>query len=186
MATKPVPKIHTATTDATSDAILYDGANLSQLCVIFRMDHRVLVEKLHKCPPTGTRRGVNTWLIHEAAPYLVKPAYDIETFIKRMHPNELPKMLGKEFWAGQRSRQEYQLKAGDLWPTAKIVEKVGGLMKLVKMSVRLQADAVDRQAELTDRQRKLVKTLGDGMLEELYRTVKEMFSEHVPEDDDEL
>jgi hypothetical protein len=47
---------------------------------------------------------------------------------------------------------------------------------MVKMSIRLMADAVDRQAELTDRQRHLVKSLGDGMLEELYRAVKEEFS----------
>jgi hypothetical protein len=49
-------------------------------------------------------------------------------------------------------------------------------MKLVKMSVRLTADAVDRQAELTDRQRGIVKAQGDGMLETLYATVIEEFS----------
>lgn len=190
MATKAVKKIHTAAADAISDAILYDGANLSQLSILFKMDHRVLVEKLHNCPPTGTRRGVNTWLVHEAAPHLVKPIYEIETYIKRMHHNELPKLLTKEFWAGQRSRQEYELRAGNLWPTDKIVAAVGGLMKLMKMSVRLLADATDRQAELSDRQRQIVKSLGDAMLEELYRNATEHFAASfetpVEEDDDEL
>lgn len=168
----------TDATDDTTRAILYDGANLSQLGNLFRMDHRVLVEKLEKggCKPSGERNGVNIYQVHEVAPYLVKPAYEIEEYIKRMHHNDLPKHLTKEFWAGLRSRQEYEQREGNLWPTTRVVEVIGGFMKMVKMSVRLMADSVDRQAELTDRQRHLVKSLGDGMLEELYRAVKEEFS----------
>lgn len=168
----------TDATDQTTRAILYDGANLSQLGNLFRMDHRVLVEKLEKggCRPTGERNGVNIYAVHEVAPYLVRPAYQIEEYIKRMNHTELPKHLTKEFWAGLRSRQEYEQREGNLWPTTRVVEVIGGLMKMVKMSVRLMADSVDRQAELTDRQRFLVKSLGDGMLEELYRTVQEEFS----------
>jgi hypothetical protein len=163
-------------TDETTRAILYDGANLSQLGELFRMDHRSIVAKIHKCKPCGTRNGVDIYAVHEVAPYLVKPAYDIETYIKKMHHNDLPKMLTKEFWAGQRSRQEFEAKEGNLWPTERVVEVVGGLMKMVKMSVRLMADAVDRQAELSDRQRAIVKAQGDGMLEELYRNVLDAFS----------
>lgn len=163
-------------TDETTRAILYDGANLSQLGELFRMDHRSIVAKIHKCKPCGTRNGVDIYAVHEVAPYLVKPAYDIETYIKKMHHNDLPKMLTKEFWAGQRSRQEFEQREGNLWPTERVVEAVGGLMKMVKMSVRLMADAVDRQAELSDRQRQIVKAQGDGMLEELYRTVLDTFS----------
>jgi len=167
----------TDNTDITSRAILYEGANLSQLCILFKMDHRVLVQKLHKCRPTGTRNGVDIYSIDEAAPYLVKPVYDIEAYIKNMNHTELPKMISKEFWAGLRSRQEYELKAGNLWPTEKVVECVGEFMKLVKMSTRLMGDAVDRQAELTDRQRHIIKEQGDGMLEELYRTVLDKFKD---------
>jgi hypothetical protein len=162
-------------TDDTTRAILYDGANLSQLGELFRMDHRSIVAKIHKCKPCGTRNGVDIYAVHEVAPYLVKPAYDIETYIKKMHHNDLPKMLTKEFWAGQRSRQEFEQREGNLWPTERVVGVIGGLMKLVKMSVRLMSDAVDRQAELTDRQRSIVKALGDGMLEELYRNVLDEF-----------
>lgn len=162
-------------TDDTTRAILYEGANLSQLGRLFRMDHRVLVEKLHQCKPCGTRNNVDIYDVAEVAPYLVKPIYEIEEYIKRMHHNDLPKHLTKEFWSGLRSRQEYEQKEGNLWATTRVVEVIGGLMKMVKMSVRLMADSVDRQAELSDRQRHLVKSLGDGMLEELYRTVIEAF-----------
>jgi hypothetical protein len=114
-------------------------------------------------------------MVHDVAPYLVRPAYDIEEYIKRMNHTELPKMLSKEFWAGQRSRQEFLLKEGDLWPTAKVVENAGEVLKIVKMSARLMLDAVERQTELSERQRGIIKSLTDGMLADAYREMVKRF-----------
>lgn len=162
--------------DAEGKSMLYEGLNLSQLGIAFRMDHRVLTEKLNSLPPTGLRNGAATWRIHEAAPHLVKPLYDIESYIKRMHHNDLPKHLTKEFWAGLKSKQDYELKAGDLWPTAKVVQEVGELMKMVKMSILLMGDTVERSTELSEKQRAILKGLTDGMLKELHRAVIEKFT----------
>ena len=167
--------------DDASREMIYNGCNLSELSKLFRMDHRNLVEKLHGVPPSGKRGKANTWRVHEVAPYLVRPIFDIEEYIKRMHPSELPKMLTKEFWAGQRSRQEYLLKAGDLWPTDQVVEVVGELFKLVKMSATLAADAVERQVELTPRQRTIVINIMDGMLRDLRQAIIEKFEDRAPE-----
>lgn len=162
--------------DAESKAMLYEGLNLSELGVAFRMDHRVLTEKLQPCQPSGRRNGHATWKINDVAPYLVKPLYDVEAYIKRMSHTDLPKHLTKEFWAGLKSKQDYELKAGDLWPTAKVVQEVGDLMKLVKMSVLLMSDTVERSTELSEKQRNILKSLTDGMLQELHRAVMEKFS----------
>lgn len=167
--------------DDASREMIYNGCNLSELSKLFRMDHRNLVEKLHGVPPSGKRGKANTWRVHEVAPYLVRPIFDIEEYIKRMHPSELPKMLTKEFWAGQRSRQEYLLKAGDLWPTDQVVEVVGELFKLVKMSATLAADAVERQVEMTPRQRTIVINIMDGMLRDLRQAIIEKFEDRAPE-----
>lgn len=167
--------------DAESRAMLYEGCNLSQLGILFRMDHRVLVEKLHGVSPSGKRGKGATYLVHEVAPHLVKPVYDIETYIKRMNHTELPKMLTKEFWAGQRSKQEYLIKAGDLWPTAKVISEVGELFKMIKTQTRLASDAIERQTELTPRQRAIVKSLLDGMLRDLHEVVTEKFAEREPD-----
>lgn len=164
-----------ASMDKESRAMLYEGCNLSQLGVLFRMDHRVLVEKLHGVEPSGKRGSTSIYRVDEVAPYLVKPMYDIETYIKRMNHNELPKMLTKEFWAGQRSKQEYLLREGDLWPTAKVIGEVGELFKLIKMQMRLASDAVERQTELTPRQRNIIKSLLDGTLRDLHTAVTEKF-----------
>jgi hypothetical protein len=162
--------------DDSSRAMIYDGLNLSELGRLFHMDHRVLVEKLHGVAPSGKRGSADTYQVHEVAPYLVKPIFDIEAYVKRMNHADLPKMLTKEFWAGQRSKQEYLLKAGDLWPTAEVIKSVGELMKLMKMSVQLMSDGVERQVELSDRQRALIKGMCDGLLSDLRHAVIENFS----------
>lgn len=161
--------------DEESRAMIYEGLNLSELGRLFHMDHRVLVEKLHGVQPSGKRGKAETYLVHEVAPYLVKPIFDIENYIKRMNHADLPKMLTKEFWAGQRSRQEYLLKAGDLWPTSDVVKNVGELMKLVAMNVKLTSDAVERQVELTNRQREIIKGLMDALLKDLRTQVIKTF-----------
>lgn len=178
MATAKKATVKKATTslDEASQAMLFEGLNLSQLGVAFRMDHRVLVEKLHGVSPSGTRNGAAIYKIDEVAPHLVKPIYDIEDYIKRMNHADLPKHLTKEFWAGLRSKQEYELKAGDLWPTAKVIEAVGELFKLVKMSLLLMSDAVERQTELTARQRDIIRSMTDGVLEDLHQEVVANFS----------
>lgn len=171
--------------DDESRAMIYEGLNLSELGRLFHMDHRVLVEKLHGVSPSGKRGSANTYKVHEVAPHLVKPIFDIESYIKRMNHADLPKMLTKEFWAGQRAKQEYLLKAGDLWPTEDVIKHVGELFKLVKMSVQLMSDAVERQVELTERQRAIIKAMCDGLLSDLRQAIIENFSEPVDVEEDE-
>lgn len=175
MSSPHTTRRRTSTLDDESQAILYGGANMSQLAIAFRVDHRTLQQKLHGVQPTGSRNGTETWLLHVAAPHLVKPTEDIESYLKKMHHNDLPKHLSKEFWAGIKLRQEVQTADGDLWPTERVVGVIGSLMKLMKMSVRLMSDNVDQQSELSDKQRRTVKQLGDGMLEQLYTEVRESF-----------
>lgn len=187
------------TLDAESQAMIYHGLNMSQLCNILRMDHRTLRGKLEQgnIKPSGKRAGYDIYMLHEILPWVVKPMYEIEEHIKRMNHNDLPKALTKEFWAGQRSKQEFLLKEGDLWPTEQVVERVGELLKLVKMSALLMADAVDRTAELTPKQRDLIKSLTDGMLTDLANQMRKNFDERkrepanektevIEEDEDDL
>lgn len=182
MAEGVLLKRGSALADEESKAMLYEGANMSQLAVLFKLDHRTLQKKLFEgnCKPIGKRGSGEIYSIHEVAPYLVKPVFDVEAYVKKMDPRELPKVLTKEFWAGQRSRQEYEAKAGLLWPTEKVVEEVGDLMKLVKMSTLLMQDAVERQTELSDRQRAIIQGLARGMLADLMDRVEKRFK--VPED----
>jgi hypothetical protein len=166
-----------ATADEATVAAIFKGVNLTQLSVIFKQDYRTVVRKLFEAQVKPVMRvgQVDYYSIYDAAPFLVKPAYDIETAIRKMSFKDLPKDLAKEFWAGQKSKQDYEEKAGQLWRTEKVVEEVGELMKIVKMSTLLMLDGVERQSELSERQREIIKSLSHGMLDDLVKRVAEKF-----------
>jgi hypothetical protein len=175
--------------------MIYQGCNMSQLSTIFKVDHRVLAEKMYGIAPCGTRNGTNIWHIRDVAPALWKPnAEQVEKHLKTMNHADLPKMLTKEFWAGQRSRQEFETRNRDLWPTVEIVEAVGELFKLIKMNLLLAPDSIEREVELSDPQRKIFKRVVDGTLKDIHRMIVKKFetkepaqpAPSAPEEDDDL
>jgi hypothetical protein len=170
-------KSGSASVDEESRIAIFEGVNATQLSVIFRADTRTVARKLFEgnVKPIAKRGNTEIYSIFDAAPYLCKPAYDVETAIKKMDYKDLPKSLAKEFWAGQRSKQDFEERAGLLWRTEKVVEEVGELMKLVKMSTLLMNDAVERQSELSDAQRRIIKQLSHGLLEDLSKRIAEKF-----------
>lgn len=165
----------TNTLDGDSKTMIYDGCNLTQLCAIFKMDRRTVTEKIRDVSPTGQRSGYPIYLIHEVAPHLVKPAYDVETYLRRMNHKDLPPMLSKEFWAGLKAKQDYQLKEGDLWPTSEVIIAVTDLFKTLKMSMQLIMDSIERDTVLTHAQRSRMMSLVDGALNDLADSVAEKF-----------
>jgi hypothetical protein len=164
--------------DEESQGMIYEGLNITQLEIIMEMDKKTIREKLFKgrVQPSGRRNGADIYKLTDVMPFLVKPQFDIESYIRDMHHNDLPKMLTKEFWAGQRAKQEWEEKAGNLWPTEKVVEAIGEVCKLVKMSVMLVTETVERQVELTPKQRDIIKRQHDGLLIELSKMVKARFA----------
>lgn len=164
--------------DNESAVAIYHGLSISQLCTIMEMDRRDIAEKLEKngIKPSGKNGGHPIYKLKDVMPALVKPMYDIETYLRQMHHNDLPKHLTKEFWAGLRSRQEYEIKAGDLWPTEKIISEVGELMKMLNMSLSLAADTVERQVELSEEQRLIIKNLIDGVKNDMVKSIQDKFS----------
>lgn len=192
MTSVPMTKRMQRSIDRESQLGIYDGLNMTQLAEAFHIDMRTVRRKLRGVDPCGVRNGSHYWGLWKAAPHLVKPTQDIEQYIKNMHYSELPKHLSKEFWAGQRARQAYLQAEGDLWHTNDVVSKVGDLMKLMSMSLKLLADTVDRQSELTEKQRQVIHEVVDATQSDLVRAIKENFTPKKPaevdplnEDDDE-
>ena len=172
--------------DADSRAMIYEGCNLSQLGIIFGMDHRVLVQKMHGLEPAGERNGINIYSIKDAATRLWRPTQDeVEKAIRRMNHADLPKQLTKEYWAGLRSRQAFEIEERDLWRTAEVIEKVGELFKIVKMETTLATDSIERTTELSDRQRKIIKNLLNGMLQNMAKHITEHFDPQHGQDDED-
>lgn len=163
--------------DDASREMIFQGCNIAQLEVIFRSDYRTIRKKIfeNNIKPSGRRNGSDIYLIADIAPFIVKPFQDIEQAILKMSHKDLPKDLTKEFWAGQRSRQDFEEKAGVLWRTEKVIEEVSEVFKIIKMSTLLMLDGVERNTELTERQRSIIKGLTHGMLEETAKRIEERF-----------
>lgn len=172
--------------DADTEAMIFQGCNITQIAKLFRMERRDVTPKIMDVPPIGERGGYPIYAVHEVAPYLIKPLYDVETYLRRMNFKDLPKELSKEFWAGQRAKQDFDIKAGNLWETEQVVEHFGEAVKLLRMSMLLIPDTLARQAGLTEAQRNVVQSSVDGMLNDLAVALIDKFKKDDKVDDDEV
>lgn len=164
--------------DADTEAMLYQGASLSQIAVLFSMDSRDIKQKiLGHVLPVGTRNGSPIYSIKEIAPYLVQPPYDMDEFIQRMSIADLPTILRKEYWAGMRSRQLYEIEAAELWPTREVIDTVAELFKTLRLSLLMSREQIERETELTPRQRQIINRIIDKTLEDAHAATTRRFSE---------
>lgn len=178
--------------DTQSTAMIFDGCTQSQLCTIFKMDRRTMSAKLAQgnVKPCGTRAGFPIYYIHEVAPHVVKPLYDVEAYISRMHHNDLPPLLSKEYWNGKKARQDYELREGNLWETEKVQEKVSAMLKDIRMTILLFRDGLTRDTVLSDEQDNKLQAMIDGLLNEIAGRLVTMFDrgqdEQAEPDDEEI
>jgi hypothetical protein len=171
----PVPR-----DEVTSELLATGEASIAQIAQLFRTDPKTLPKRLRRLKPIHTRRGVNVYSIRDAAAYLVKPGYSIEQYIRNMHFSDLPVGLQKEFWASLKSRQSYEMQAGDLWPTAQVVEALAEAFKQARMTILLFPETVERESGVTDEQRKVLRRLADGLIDDLREALEKKFEGYEP------
>ena len=106
-----------------------------------------------------------------AAQYLVPPRVDVSEFIKGMRPNDLPPILQAAFWDAQKKRQDYEINAGDLWHTDKVISVLSETFKLIKTSVMLWTDTLEQEHGLTEKQREALQGLCDGLMDDIHRSL---------------
>lgn len=158
-------------------------ATKAQIAKLFRRDPKTLDRLLYGLIPAGDRRGAKTYSIEEAAGRLVRPSYEIETYIRRMNHADIPVLVAKEFWNGLRARQQFEIAQGDLWPTAEVVKVVSQMQSQLRMTLLLMADAVERETSLDAAQRAALKRMIDGAIKDLGQAVEEAFKDYTPPDD---
>lgn len=152
---------------------LFDGVSISVLADLFGKDKREVSKLIRNVTPTGKRGGFDIFSIRDAAKYLVEPNIDLGEYIKNLRPNDLPPMLQKDYWAAQRSRQIYEAEAGDLWPTDEVREVFAEVFKKLRTGILLFTDTIEAKTELTDKQRTLITSMSDALLDELHKSLIE-------------
>ena len=172
----PTPKMSEADSELTATS----QANQTQLAAMFRRDPKAMPRLLDGLAPAGERRGAKVYWIDEAAQRLVKPGYEIEGYLRRMHQSDIPPLVAKEFWNGQRARQAFEENEGDLWRTAEMVAVFAEAAATIRTSLLLITDALEREEELTNSQRAAVEALIDGAIQDIQVALVERFSNYVP------
>ena len=161
--------------DPETASILYEGATMRQLAIMFKMDPKVVMGKVSSLVPVGRRRGTAVYSIAEAAQRLVKPSYEIERVIMGMNHSDLPPMLQNAFWSAQKTRATYEEMIGDLWRTSKVVRLISVLFNSVRMALLLLPDTLEREAGLSREQRAVVRRVVDGAIIEGRKAIMKEF-----------
>lgn len=162
---------------------LMKGLPASTISRLFRMEVDTCRRKIRDLKPVGERNGYPLYSLPEAAEFLVTPRIDLEAYLKKLRPQDMPQGIQKSFWDGQNGRLKFMADAGHLWRTDKVQRVVADMFKVVRQRVMLFADTVDRQTGLTDEQRAIVQAMADGLLNDLHDAVIEHFK-NLPVDGD--
>lgn len=154
------------------------GLTQRELSVMFNKSPGTVAKQLGDVKPCGRRNGKFIYQIADAAPYLCRPknAREIAAFMRTARPNDVPSVMTKEFWNGQRSRQAFMLAEGDLWPTDKIIELLSTTFTKLRMGLLLLPDDIERSNFLTDAQVETLRNKVDGILATLAKSLVETFS----------
>lgn len=164
--------------DEESNVIIYEGASIRQLSIMFQMDKTVVQKRLAGLAPAGRARGTSIYNIKQAAQRLVDPGYEIERYILNMNHLDLPPLVGKEFWNGQRSRLTFETENGDLWRTADVVRTLSLVLLTYRMVAQTLPDVLEREAGLARHQKATVRRVVDGALEDAREKMEKAFEEY--------
>jgi hypothetical protein len=162
--------------DGTTNAMLFEGASISQLVKAFKMDARDVSRKMRNVQPCGERRGFPIYWLKDAAAALSPPKVseeDILAYIGSMNFKNLPPALNKEVWNGLRARLRFEQEQGDLWLTERIQEVVATLMQTFRMGVLLMPDKLSRMEKLTPKAHEALRQFCDEMLADMQQRIAE-------------
>lgn len=150
------------------------GVTVYWLSQVFGITPETVRMRLADCPPESVNGKSNRYRVRDAAPYLVDPKIDVEKYLKRMRAADLPPLLQKEIWDAKLKRQRWEAQAGDLWHTQDVIAVLSEVFSVIKSTIQLWPDTVERTIGLTDEQRELLVAMGDALQDEVYRKLQEM------------
>lgn len=145
------------------------GVSAPWLMKAFRIGRQHMDRKLRGLKPIG--EGMNGTVLYdlaEAAQYLVTPKIDIEAYIRNLGPEALPERLREAFWSSKLKEQNWMTRAGDLWRTEVVLDRVSTMLQSMRDKLRIIPDMVERETGLTSEQRKIMIAIVDDVQQQIY------------------
>lgn len=153
------------------------GVSVHWLSQVFKMTPENVRRRLADCPPVSVHGKANKYDVKAAAEYLVDPKIDLDRYLRDMKSSDLPASLQKEIWDARLKRQKWEIQAGELWHTSDVMAVLSSTFGIIKSSVQLWPDTVERQTGITDEQRELLIKLGDTLQNEVHEGLLEAAKE---------
>lgn len=154
------------------------GMSATRLGEVFDLDPKSVKTLLKDVEPDGDRHGAPFWRIASAAPYLVTPEGDLESYLRRVKFSDLPAKFQKEHWAALNLRAKYYKDRGDLWSTDQVYTVLSEVMTIVRSTSRLFVDELESNTTLTYQHRKAIQIELDKMLALMREKVKDAFKNY--------
>ncbi len=176
------------------------GVTVYWLSQVFGIAADTVRKRLADVPPYQIHGRAPRYRIKDVAPYLVTPKVDIDQVIQNMKSTDLPPLLQKDVWDAKLKRQKWELEAGELWKTEDVIAVLSDVFSIIKSTIQLWPDTVERSVGMEEEQRQLLIQMGDSLQDEIYRRLCELAKqkstkaviadieaeERSEEDDDEL
>lgn len=154
---------------------IFRGVTVTWLMQAFRMDRSTVKKRMANCQPLKYGKGnVPIYDFVQACEYLVKPKVDLDEYLKRLKPEDLPLDLRKEYWEAQLKKQRWEEKAGQLWRTEDVIEVYSEALKHIKTSTQVWASNLDRKSGLTAEQYELLGKMTDRLLSDMHERLLDM------------
>lgn len=158
-----------------------NGVTANFLAKLFGLEVSTVRNRLSDCPTVGKKTSGALYRVVDAAPFLVKPRFDVEQTLKRMKPQDLPEQLREGYWSAQLKRQKWEREAGHLWRSEDVMAGYAEVFKRIKFHCQLWADTVQTQHGLTQPQRETLTRLVDVLQDEIYEGIVDMTKERATE-----
>ena len=151
---------------------LLAGVSVPWLMKVFRMGRGTVERKLRGLRPVGQgKHNTPLYDLSEASSYLVTPKFDIAEYIRNAGPESLPEHLRSAYWEAKLREQRYKEKAGDLWRSDLILERIMEVLQGIRVKLQLTAEMVERESVLSPEQRQAVIKVSDGVQEDIYKYI---------------
>lgn len=155
---------------------VHAGVTVAWLSQVFGMDPTTVKKRLADCPPLHRRKAGYIYDLKVAAQYLVKPVFDVKKYLKDMKPSELPSQLQKEYWDAALKRQKWEENAGMLWRTEKVLAVLSETFLLIKSTMQLWTEDLERTTGLDAAQRAELVRMVDGLQNDIHEGLVKMQS----------
>lgn len=156
-------------------ATLRKGVSRNWLAGALKMDVQTVKKRLGGVKPI--KKGNNNQDLYdfaEAMSYLVKPRIDVAEYIRGMNPRDLPGALKKEFWQAENQRLSYMERAGELWHTRDVLKVFADVAQLIRTTVQVWADDMERTGQLDREQYAMLRDKVDSLRDEVHKSLVDM------------